>query len=172
MINACLIGVMLAVLVALVLAYIRLKTLEKTVKTAWMRLDERLKDRAEYISPVALRAAAIPHIDRPFVYHLQSLKDQSLQTAALPRRAAYETEITQKFKTVFSAARKYPQLQQDEKFLKLQAAVTRAQMRLKRAKIRYNSAVQNYNTLTTTIPLNWLAQAFEFPKHEYFSIEK
>lgn len=160
---------MLAAIGGLALAYLRFKSLDRAVKIAWLRLDGRLKDRAEYIPPVALRAAAIPEIERPFVYHLQNLKDESLRTCALPRRAAYEEEITKKLKTVFSAARKYPQLQQDEKFVKLQTAVTRAQARLKRAQTRYNSAVQTYNTLTATIPLNWLAQAFEFPQHEYFS---
>lgn len=172
MISGCLMGIMLAVIAAFAVAYLKFKSLDKAVKTAWLRLDGRLKDRAQYIPPVALQAANMPDIQRPFVYHLQALKDECQHSTAIARRAAYETEVTQKFKTVFSAARKYPQLQQDEHFLKLQTAVTRAQARLKKAKTRYNSAVQQYNTLTSTIPLNLLAQALEFPKHEYFSLEK
>ncbi len=172
MISGCLMGIMLAVLAIFVLAYLKFKSLDKAVKTAWLRLDGRLKDRAEFISPVALHAATMPGIERPFVYHLQALKDECSHTTTLPRRALCETEVTQKFKTVFSAARKEPALQKDANFLKLQTAVSRAQMRLKRAQTRYNSAVQDYNTLTNTIPLNLLAQALEFPKHEYFTAPK
>ena len=172
MISGCVMGIMLAILGLFALAYFKFKSLDKAVKTAWLRLDGRLKDRAEFISPVALHAASMPNIERPFVYHLQALKDECLHTTAIPRRALCETEVTQKLKTVFSTARQYPHIQQDINFIKLQTAVSRAQVRLKRAQTRYNNAVQDYNTLTNTIPLNLLAQALEFPKHEYFSVSK
>ncbi len=171
MLVGTLIGFMLAVVLAFILAYLKFISLGKAVKTAWIRLDSRLKDRGDLTARLALSAAAIPELDRPFIYSLKTLRDECRQAATLPRRIACENEVTQKFKKVFTAACAHEELTKDEHFLKLQKNIIHAESRVQRAKRRYNSAVRDFNTLAEIIPLNLLVQMFEFPQYEYFDFD-
>lgn len=171
MLVGTLMGFMLAVVLAFVLAYVKFISLNKAVKTAWIRLDCRLKDRGELTALLALSAAALPELERPFIYSLKTLRDECRQATTLPRRIACENEVTQKFKKVFTAAGRHEELKNDERFLKLQKNIIHAESQVQRAKRRYNSAVRDFNTLAEIIPLNLLAGMFEFQKYEYFDFD-
>ena len=162
------IGFMLALVVILALAYHKLAALYKATQTAWLKLDNRLKNRGELIPLLALTAAAWPEVDRAFIYALKNLREDCCQANTLPRRIACEKEVTCKLKKIFTAVQNNTALQQDPQFIKLQRALILAEHHAERAKRRYNSAVRDFTTLAHTIPLNLLAAMFELAPQEYF----
>lgn len=164
-------GAMCMLVVLLMLAYLKFVSLNKAAAHAWQQLDNHMKNRAELIPSLALSAAAFNELERPFIYELSHLKDACRQTTTLQERVQLESNITQKFKKVFTAAMKHPELKTDEHFLKLQRSIIHAESKVQNAKKKYNSAVRDFNTITAVIPLNLLAKMFELEPYEYFDFD-
>ena len=164
-------GAMCMLVVLLMLAYLKFVSLNKAAKDAWQKLDFNMKNRAELIPILALSAASFEELDRTFIYCLSSLKDSCRNAPTLKDRVACESEITQKFKKVFTAAMHHPELKNDAHFLKLQQNIIQAEGKVQRAKKKYNSAARDFNTIASIIPLNLIAQMFEFEPYEYFDFD-
>ncbi len=164
-------GAMCMLVVLLMLAYLKFVSLNKAAAHAWQQLDNHMKNRAELIPSLALSAAAFNELERPFIYELSHLKDACRQTTTLQERVQLESDITQKFKKVFTAAMKHPELKTDEHFLKLQRSIIHAESKVQNAKKKYNSAARDFNTITAVIPLNLLAKMFELEPYEYFDFD-
>lgn len=164
-------GAMCTLVVLLMLAYLKFVSLNKAAKKAWQQLDFNMKNRAELIPSLALSAAAFEELERSFIYELSALKDSCKHARTLQARVACESEITQKLKKVFTAAMRHPEFKTDEYFLKLQQNIIQAEGKVQRAKKKYNSAARDFNTITSIIPLNIIAQMFEFEPYEYFDFD-
>ena len=164
-------GAMCMLVILLMLAYVKFVALNKAAARAWQQLDNHMKNRAELIPSLALSAAAFAELERPFIYELSALKDACRKTTSLQERVKLENEITQKFKKVFTAAMHHPELKNDEHFLKLQKSIIYAEGKVQSSKKKYNSAARDFNTITSVIPLNLIAQMFEFTPYEYFDFD-
>ena len=164
-------GAMCMLVILLMLAYVKFMSLNKAATAAWRALDNAMKNRAELIPSLALSAAAFDELERPFIYELTALKDLCRKTHSLQERVRQESEITQKFKKVFTAAQQHPELKEDEHFLKLQKSIIHAEGNVQRTKRKYNSAARDFNTITAIIPLNLIAQMFEMEPYEYFDFD-
>lgn len=164
-------GAMCMLVILLMLAYVKFMSLNKAATAAWRTLDNAMKNRAELIPSLALSAAAFDELERPFIYELTALKDRCRKTHSLEERVRQESEITQKFKKVFTAAQQHPELKEDEHFLKLQKSIIHAEGNVQRAKRKYNSAARDFNTITAIIPLNLIAKMFELEPYEYFDFD-
>ncbi len=169
-------GAMCMLVILLMLAYLKFVSLHKAARDAWQQLDNHMKNRAELIPSLALSAASFNELDRAFIYELSSIKEACRKTSTLQERVQLESDITKKFKKVFTAAMNHPELKNDEHFLKLQKSIIHAESKVQSSKKKYNSAARDFNTITSVIPLNLLAKMFEFEPYEYFdfdpSIEK
>ena len=164
-------GAMCMLVLLLMLAYLKFVSLNKAAAAAWQKLDFNMKNRAELIPTLALSAASFEELDRTFVYELSALKDSCRNAATLQERVKCESEITQKFKKVFTAAMHHPETKQNEHFSKLRENIIQAECKVQRAKKKYNSAARDFNTITSIIPLNLIAQMFEFEPYEYFDFD-
>lgn len=164
-------GAMCMLVVLFMLAYFKFVSLDKAATRAWQQLDNNMKNRAELIPSLALSAASFPELEREFIYELSHLKDSSKKTATLQERVQLESDITQKFKKVFTAAMKHPELKDDEHFQKLQKSIIYAESKVQNSKKKYNSAARDFNTITAVIPLNLMAKMFEFEPYEYFDFD-
>ena len=164
-------GAMCMLVVLLMLAYLKFVSLNKAASHAWQQLDNHMKNRAELIPSLALSAASFSELERPFIYELSNLKEACRKTTTLQERVQLENDITQKFKKVFTAAMYHPELKTDEHFLKLQRSIIHAESKVQSAKKKYNSAARDFNTIATVIPLNLIAQMFEFEPYEYFDFD-
>ena len=153
------------------LAYLKFVSLNKAAQNAWQKLDNNMKNRAELIPVLALSAASFSELDREFIYELSHMKEACRTAQTLQERVAKENEITQKFKKVFTAAMKHPELKTDEHMLKVQNSIIYAEGKVQSAKKKYNSAARDFNTIAAIIPLNFVAKMFEFEPYEYFDFD-
>jgi LemA protein len=63
----------------------------------------------------------------------------------------------------------YPQLKSNENFARLMDELSGTENRIAVARGRYNSAIQNYNTLRRRFPSNMTAKIFGFQEYPYFN---
>ncbi len=164
-------GAMCMLVVLLMLAYLKFMSLNQAAKTAWQQLDNNMKNRAELIPSLSLSAAAFEELERSFIYELSHMKEACREARSLQERVVCENEITQKFKKVFTAAMKHPEMKEDEHFIKLQESIIQAERKVQNSKRKYNSAARDFNTSTSIIPLNLLAKMFELEPYEYFDFD-
>lgn len=164
-------GAMCMLVILLMLAYLKFVSLNNAAKKAWQKLDFNMKNRAELIPSLALSAAAFSELERPFIYEFSAMKDACKNARTLQERVICENEITRRFKKVFTAAMKHPELKTDKHFLKLQKSIIHAEGKVQRAKKKYNSAARDFNTVAGIIPLNLIAKMFEFEPYEYFDFD-
>jgi LemA protein len=62
----------------------------------------------------------------------------------------------------------YPQLKSDQQFLHLQDELAGSENRIAVARMRYNEAVQQYDTARRQFPGNITARMFGFKEYPYF----
>ncbi len=171
MITWFLFGAMCILVIFVILAYFKFAALNKQAKEAWQNLDRQLKFRTELIPSVALSAASLPELEREFVYKLSAFKEPKQQKTILKERVAYESQLTQALHKVFEAARKHPELADDEHFTKLQESVKQSEKHIQAAKKKYNSAAHTFNIITSVIPLNFIANVTEMNPYDYFDFD-
>ena len=63
----------------------------------------------------------------------------------------------------------YPQLKSNENFPRLQDELSGTENRIAVARGRYNTAIQDYNTLRRRFPANLTAKMFGFQEYPYFN---
>jgi len=63
----------------------------------------------------------------------------------------------------------YPQLRANEQFNRLMDELSGTENRIAVARGRYNTAIQNYNTLRRRFPSNVTAKIFGFQEYPYFN---
>ena len=79
-------------------AYFILSSLDESAKSAWMRLDNKLKNRADLLPSLSLVAATLPEIDRTEIQ--QQLTALLSPSKNLAERAQKEQQITTKLKKI------------------------------------------------------------------------
>lgn len=62
----------------------------------------------------------------------------------------------------------YPQLRSDQSFIRLQDELAGTENRIATERMRYNEAVQAYNTTRSKFPSNLTAKVFDFEAYPYF----
>jgi len=162
-------GAMCMLVLLLSWAYFLLAKLDKSAKKAWVKLDNRIKNRAELLPSLALTAASLPELNRDEIQ--QKLSAFTQPSSNLQERIKKESEITFTLKQIFTAAMKHEDLQKEEHFEHLQNSIIQAEQLVRRAKNNYNNAARKFNTISTIIPLNLIVKIFEMTPFEYFEFD-
>ena len=167
-----LIGFICALLVMMIACYFKFTSLRKAVQRTKNKLDAHLQKRRDLVPVLSLTAAGLQELGTSFSYALGQLPEKATTADSLLKCAAYEADLSQALHELFTAAAKYPPLQQDTYFRHLHEELVKTENRIQYAKRRYNSAVRDFNTLATVSPLNLIARLLEFKPFEYFDFNK
>lgn len=159
-------GAMCLIVVLGFWAYFILSSLDESAKTAWMRLDNKLKNRADLLPSLSLVAATLPEIDRTEIQQQLTALISPSKTRA--ERAQKEQQITHELKKIFTAAMQYPDLESDAHFAHLKSSIIQAERNVQRAKQRYNRYAKRFNRMSGIIPLNFIVDMFEMTPFELF----
>ena len=162
-------GAMCMLVLLLLWAYFLLAKLDSAAKSAWNKLDNKIKNRAELLPSLSLTAATLSELDRDEIQ--QKLSALTQPSASLQERIQKENEITLTLKQIFTAAMKHEEIQKEEHFEHLQNSIIHAERNVRRAKNTYNNAARKFNTISTIIPLNLIVKIFEMHPYEYFEFD-
>lgn len=162
-------GAMCMLVFLLLWAYFLLAKLDQAAKKAWIKLDNKIKNRAELLPSLSLVAASLPELDRDEIQ--QKLTTLTKPSANLQERVQKETEITQTLKQIFTAAMHHEEVQKEEHFEHLQNSIIHAEQHVRKAKNNYNNAARKFNTISGIIPINLIAKVFEMASYEYFEFD-
>jgi LemA protein len=157
--------------IALIALYNRFVRLRNRVDNAWAQIEVQLKRRWDLIPNLVETVKGYAAHERG-TFEAVTEARAAAQRAQTPADAAQaEGILGQALGRLFAVAEAYPELQADENFRELQAALDDTENRIAVSRQVYNDTVLTYNNAIQTFPGVVLAGPFGFAKREFFEME-
>lgn len=154
---------------------------DEAVKAAWSEVVNQYQRRADLVpnlvNTVKGYAAQEQKVfigvadARARVGSIQATPELVNNPQAFQRFEAAQGQLTQALKSLIAVSENYPQLKSDQNFQDLQAQLEGTENRITVARHRYIQAVQSYNVLIRSFPVNLTAMVFKYPLKQNFSVE-
>lgn len=153
--------------------YNRLATLANAVDAAWGNIDTQLVMRHDLVPNLVATTAAHAAHERTTLDAVVRARQVAL-TAQGPRAAASADDALEAtLWGLFALSEAYPALKANQSFMELQRRLTVAEDAIAGMRQRYNSAVQDLNTVRELFPINLVARVHSrFAAREYFTITR
>ena len=163
-------GVMLALL-ALPLggcSYNRFVSQEETIKAQWAQVENQLQRRNDLI-PNLVNTVKGYAAQEQAVYKAIADSRAKLAGATTPeQKITAANEQSAALARLLVIVENYPQLKSNESFNRLMDELSGTENRIAVERMRYNEAVQAYNTARRQFPANITAKVFGFNEYKLF----
>jgi LemA protein len=150
-------------------SYNRFTTQEEAIKGSWGEVQNQLQRRNDLIPNLVETVKGFAAQEKSI---LQALADSraKLAGASTPKDTIEAAnEQSSALSRLLVIVENYPQLKSNENFARLQDELAGTENRIAVARGRYNSAIQEYNTLRRRFPSNVTAKVFGFQEYPYFN---
>jgi LemA protein len=164
-------GVVAALVVALVLLYNRLVTLRNRVENAWAQVDVQLKRRYDLIPNLVETVKGYAAHERETFEAVTAARTRAQAAQGPAEQGAAEGLLGQALGRLFAVAEDYPELQADENFRQLQDELAQTENRIAVSRQVYNDTVLTFNTAIQTVPGVLVAGPFGFSRKDFFEVE-
>lgn len=166
-----LVGIVVAVLLAVVAIYNGLIRLRNQVKNAWAQIDVQLKRRHDLIPNLMETVKGYMVHERETLENVTKARTMATQASGAAQAGQAEGMLSQALGRLFAVAENYPDLKANQNFLALQEELTSTENKIGFARQFYNDQVMRLNNKIQMFPSNIVAGAFGFKQEEFFEIE-
>lgn len=151
-----------------VILYNRLIRGRNRVSTAWSDIDVQLQRRHDLIPRLVTAVKQYADYERATLEAVTELRNEAMQAADVSSKGDLEEKLSAGVVRIIALAENYPDLKANENFLKLQSELVETENYLQFARRYYNGSVRDYNTMTETVPSNFIAGWFNFEQRDFF----
>jgi LemA protein len=163
--------ILVAVLIAFVLGYNKIRGADVRVDEALGGIDVELTRRASLIPSLVSTVSAFASHEKAILDHVTDAR-AALTSAtggkSVAQRSAAEQQLDQAVGQVLALGQSYPQLSSSNNFLNLQENLADTENKLAFARQYYNDAVATSNKLISTIPWMFVAGAAGVSQREFY----
>lgn len=153
-------------------SYNNLIELEENVDSAWVQVENVLKRRADLIPNLVNTVKGYASHEEEVLTQITEAR-ASFNRANTPNEyAEANAQLERALSNLYVVVENYPELKANENFSNLQYELAGTENRISTERMRYNEAVQQYNTTIKRFPTNILANLFGFEPKQYFEIEE
>jgi len=163
-----LIVVLILVAVAGIVIFNRLVRARNRVNAAWSDIDVQLQRRHDLVPQLVKAVDAYARYEKATLEAVTELRAEAMRVVDVDARGEAELALSEGVSRLLALAESYPDLKASDNFLKLQGELVETENYLQFARRYYNGAVRDYNTLTETVPSNFVAGLFRFEPREFF----
>jgi len=160
--------VIIAVAVGGVVLYNRLIRSRNRVDTAWSDIDVQLQRRHDLIPRLVTAVDQYAKYERATLQAVTELRAEAMRVTDVDARGKAEENLSTGIQRLIALAENYPDLKANENFLSLQSELVETEDYLQFARRYYNGSVRDYNTMTETVPSNFVASIFGFDIRNFF----
>ncbi len=154
--------------IAGVILYNKLIRGRNRVSTAWSDIDVQLQRRHDLIPRLVTAVKKYADYERATLEAVTALRNEAMQVADVRAKGDIEEKLSAGVERIIALAESYPDLKANENFLQLQSELVETENYLQFARRYYNGSVRDYNTMTETVPSNFIAGWFNFEQREFF----
>ena len=161
--------------------YNRIQQQDEAVKAAWSEVINQYQRRADLVPNLVNTVKGFAAQEqkvligvteaRAKVGTIQATPELVNDPEAFQKFQAAQSQLTQALKSLIAVSENYPQLKSDANFRDLQAQLEGTENRITVARNRYIQAVQDYNVLIRSFPINLTAMVFKYPVKQNFTVQ-
>ncbi len=161
-------AIVVPILIVGVMLYNRLIRARNRVSTAWSDIDVQLQRRHDLIPRLVTAVDQYAKYESATLEAVTALRVEARREADIQRKGQIEEKIGAGLQRLIAVAEDYPDLKANENFLNLQNELVETENYLQFARRFYNGSVRDFNTMTETVPSNFIASWFRFEPRVFF----
>jgi LemA protein len=166
-------GIVVLVVLAAVVAYNRFVSQRQLIKDAWANIDTELRRRYDLIPNIVETVKGYAAHEREVLENVTKARAMATGATGSPaEQAAAEGPLVAALRQLFAVVENYPDLKANQNFLALQAELSNTEDRLQTARRFYNANVREYNRRVGSVPSNVIASMFHFEPEEFFEVDE
>lgn len=152
--------------------YNSLVSMEENVDGRWAQVENQLKRRADLIPNLVNTVQGYAEHEENVLTQITEARS-SFNNANTPAEySEANAEFESALSSLYVVVENYPDLKANENFKELQYELSGTENRIAAERMRYNEAVQEFNTTVKRFPTNMIAGLFGFEQREYFEIDE
>jgi LemA protein len=162
------IGIGLALGLAVGLTYNRMVARRNAVDSSWAQIDVQLRKRHDLIPPLVEAVKGYAAHERTTFERVSESRGAAITATRVADRATAEGALGRATSALLGVAENYPELEASANFSKLQTQLREIEDQIAIARRVYNDTVETYNTLVQVFPALIVARLAGFTPREFF----
>ena len=158
----------LAVLPLTGCSYNRFVSQEEAIKAQWAQVQNQLQRRNDLIPNLVETVKGYAQHEEGVFKEVADARSQLLSAKSPEETIAAANRQTSALGRLLAIAENYPQLKANEQFNRLMDELSGTENRIAVERMRYNEAIQAYNTKRGQFPSNMTAKMFGFKEYPFF----
>ncbi|MDZ7269654.1 MAG: LemA family protein [candidate division KSB1 bacterium] len=159
--------------------YNKLVSLDEGVKQAWAEVQNNYQRRADLIPNLVETVKGAAKFEQETLQKVIEARSNATRPEINAENVLNDPQAFQRFQQaqdnlgaalsrLLVVVERYPELKANQNYLDLQTQLEGTENRLTTARRRFNEAVQTYNSMARTFPVNLIAGMFGFQQRPYF----
>jgi LemA protein len=149
-------------------SYNRFVSQEETIKAQWAQVENQLQRRNDLIPNLVETVKGYAQHEESVFKDIADARSRLLAAKSPEETIAAANQQTSALGRLLAVSENYPQLRANEQFNRLMDELAGTENRIATERMRYNQAVQQYNTSRRQFPANLTAKAFGFKEYPLF----
>lgn len=151
-------------------SYNRFVSEEETVKAQWAQVDNQLQRRNDLIPNLVESTKGFAQQERDVFTAIADSRAKLAGAQTPEQRIQAANEQSSALARLLVVVENYPQLKSSETFARLMDELAGTENRIAVERMRYNEAVQRYNTSRRQFPSNITASIFGFDEYPLYEV--
>jgi LemA protein len=149
-------------------SYNRFVTQEEAVKAQWAEVQNQLQRRNDLIPNLVETVKGYAQHEEKVFSEIAEARSRLLAARSPEETIAAANQQSSALGRLLAVVESYPQLKANEQFNRLMDDLSGTENRIAVARMRYNEAIQAYNTSRRQFPANITARMFNFKEYPFF----
>ena len=141
---------------------------EEAIKTQWAQVENQLQRRNDLIPNLVETVKGYATHEESVFKDVADARSRLLAAKSPEETIAAANQQTSALGRLLAVSEAYPQLRANEQFNRLMDELSGTENRIAVERMRYNEAVQKYNTDRRRFPANMTAKLFGFKEYPLF----
>jgi LemA protein len=151
-------------------SYNKFSTQEEAINAQWAEVQNQLQRRTDLIPNLVNTVKGYAAHEASVFQAIADARSRLLAAKSPEETIQAANQQTSALGRLLAVVENYPQLKADAQFTRLMDELSGTENRLTVARMRYNEAVQAYNTQRRKFPSNVTAKMFGFKEHPYWEV--
>ena len=151
-------------------SYNKFSTQEEAINAQWAEVQNQLQRRSDLIPNLVNTVKGYAAHEAGVFQAIADARSRLLAAKSPEETIQAANQQTSALGRLLAVVENYPQLKADAQFNRLMDELSGTENRLTVARMRYNEAVQAYNTQRRRFPSNVTAKMFGFKEHPYWEV--
>jgi LemA protein len=149
-------------------SYNKFVSQEEAVKAQWAQVQNQLQRRNDLIPNLVETVKGYAQHEESVYKDIADARSRLLAAKSPEETIAAANQQTGALGRLLAVVENYPQLRANEQFNRLMDELSGTENRIAVERMRYNQAVQEYNTSRRQFPANITAKMFSFKDYPFF----